>query len=409
MQVDTDRFMKDGFLVLQNVIPSDRLDEMRTSYEALVEQQKAVWARERGPDDPPGGLWETHQQPRLNDIQDMIDESTAGAIDVWLFESTLGVSRQLIRAPEVTITELMLMCSPVRDHPGGTGWHRDFHPRGEGPMEGLQTDMLANGPSYVQWNIPLYDDDVLWVVPGSHRRFDTEEEDRQMREDPKTPLPGSIQVNLKAGDGVVYTNKIWHWGNNYSTRLRRTVHGGHCSIGGPLFPYVYQGQWDGDMSFTRYLTPSKRAMFERWSALMAEQRDVVELVLRAILTRDAPGFRAGLARLHSGEKGRIVCVVTLLKLLAEMYTLSRQEVASLPPAERRNKLNSRGYFNFHDDLARRFSSTEVDTLIERFSSLDAKLQAGTDQVVPWVPERPSRYVLNEMPAGFEVDDFIESW
>ena len=409
MKVDVDRFMDQGFLVIPNVIPADRLAEMRASYETLVGRQRDIWARERGPNDPPGGVWETGQQPRLSDCQDLIDPSTAGALDVWLMQRTLGVSRDLMRAPELAITELMLMCNPVRDHPGGTGWHRDFHPEGEGPMQGLQMDMMENGPSYVQWNIPLYPDDVLWVVPGSHRRFNTEEEDRQMREDPKVPLPGGVQVDLDAGDGVAYTNLIWHWGSNYSTKLRRTLHGGHCSIGGPLFPYVYQSQWDADMSFTRHLTPSARTTFERWDRLLAAQRDLVESTLRAIVYKDEGGFRSGLERLHSGEKWRIVCVVLLSKLVNEMHILSRPEVARLPAAERRNRLVHGGYFNFEDNITRRFSESEVDTLAERFSALDAKLQADTDEEVTWAPERRSRYVLKEMPAGFEVEDFIESW
>ena len=148
MQVDVDEFMENGYVILRDVIPTHRLDEMRASYEALVDKQRVVWARERGPDDPPGGVWETHQQPRLSHVEDLIDESTASTAEVWLLESTLGVSRRLMRAPEVAVTELMLMCSPVRHHPGGTGWHRDSHPMGEPPLEGLMLDMAENGPSY---------------------------------------------------------------------------------------------------------------------------------------------------------------------------------------------------------------------------------------------------------------------
>jgi len=382
---------------------------MRSGYETVVDKQKKIWSSERGPDDAIGGVWETHQQPRINDCQNLIDQSTSGVVDVWLLQKTLEVSNQLIRAPDITITEMMLMCNPVRDHPGGTGWHRDFHPKSEGPMQGLQVDMMENGPSYVQWNIALYPDDVLWVVPGSHRRFNTEEEDRQMREDPKVPLPGSVQVDLKPGDGVAYTNLIWHWGSNYSTRLRRTIHGGHCSIGGPLFPYVYQGQWDTNMIFTRHLAHSARMTFERWHWLLSAQRDLVESNLRAIISKNESEFRSTLGSLHSGEKSRLTCVITLSKLVNEMSILSKSDVTRLPVTERRNRLLNRGYFGFYDNITKRFSEYEVDTLIERFYTLDANLQADTMQTVSWSPEKPSRYVLNEVPAGFEVDNFIESW
>ena len=242
MRVDQAQFMEQGYLILRNVIPAEQLDAIRRSYEVLVERQKAVWARERQPDDPPGGVWETHQQPRLSHVEELVDRSTANAVELWLHESTLGVAQQLIRAPELAVTEMMLMCNPVHDHPGGTGWHRDFQPATQAPVEGLTEDLRANGPGYVQWNIPLYDDNVLWVVPGSHLRVNTEAEERQMAEDPQAPLPGGIPVPLNAGDGVVYTNLIWHWGSNYSTRLRRTIHGGHASIAPPpLRPYILAG------------------------------------------------------------------------------------------------------------------------------------------------------------------------
>ena len=59
MKVDRQQFLEQGYLILRNVIPPDKLDELRTSYEILVERQKAVWARDRQPGDPPGGGWET--------------------------------------------------------------------------------------------------------------------------------------------------------------------------------------------------------------------------------------------------------------------------------------------------------------------------------------------------------------
>ena len=47
-----------------------------------------------------------------------------------------------------------------------------------------------------------------------------------MGANPRLPVPGWVQTNLRAGDGVVYILPLLHWGSNYSTRLRRTIHGG---------------------------------------------------------------------------------------------------------------------------------------------------------------------------------------
>ena len=57
-------------------------------------------AQERGPDDLPGGDWETRPQQRLVSYDKLIDEATASAVEVWPQESTLGVSRQLLSVAE---------------------------------------------------------------------------------------------------------------------------------------------------------------------------------------------------------------------------------------------------------------------------------------------------------------------
>ena len=156
--------------------------------------------------------------------------ATASTVEVWLQESTLGVSRQLLSVPEAaSVAGMMLMCSPVRDH-GPAAWHRDIHPIDMAPLAGLQKDLKENGPKYVQWNIPLYDDDVLWVVPGSHLRLNTEDENRSLSADPRRTVPGGIPVELNAGDAVVYINYMLHWGSNYSPKTRRTIHGGHYDL-----------------------------------------------------------------------------------------------------------------------------------------------------------------------------------
>ena len=49
----------------------------------------------------------------------------------------------------------------------------------------------------------LYDDEVLYVVPGSHARLNTAEENAQLAEDDSVPLPNSVQTKLNAGDAAV--------------------------------------------------------------------------------------------------------------------------------------------------------------------------------------------------------------
>ena len=209
-------------------------------FETLVERQKAAWAAENS------DTWETGAQPRLVHYERLIDPATAGTVELWQRENTLGVARQLLSVPErASVAGMMLMCSPQRDH-GPAAWHRDIHPLDMAPMAVLQRDLMENGPRYLQWNIPLYDDVVFWAVPGSHIRLNTAEEDRQLQKNPREPLPGGVPIELAAGDGVVYSNFLLHWGSNYSTTRRRTAHGGHS-----IFPYY------AETGFMQQLSPGR--------------------------------------------------------------------------------------------------------------------------------------------------------
>ena len=239
MRVDRDLFMDQGYLVIPGIIPPDKLDTMRASCETILERQKVVWARERQPGDPPGGQWETARQPRvMMERPGLIDEETANVVeDFWVADRTLDICNQLLCNPEPNVMQMMMMCSPVRDHPGGTGWHRDVHPIDMAPLQALQADFLENGPRYTQWNVPMYDDNVLWVIPGSHRRLNTAQENAELSADRMKAVTGGVPVELRAGDGVIYSNFLIHWGSDYTTKLRRTLHGGHAIFG------HYPGAW----------------------------------------------------------------------------------------------------------------------------------------------------------------------
>ncbi len=81
-----------------------------------------------------------------------VDGETADAVEFCFDERTLGVSLQLMNAPAVTTLGMLVLST------SGTGWHRDIVPIDMGPLDGLQEDLRINGPHYLQWNVPLYDD-----------------------------------------------------------------------------------------------------------------------------------------------------------------------------------------------------------------------------------------------------------
>ena len=263
---------------------------MRASCETMLERQKVNWAQERGPDDPPGGEYEKVRQPRvMMKRPGLIDAETANVVEkFWVADETLEIASQLLCEPEPCITEMMMMCNPVRDWPGGTGWHRDIHPVDMAPLDALTADLMENGPRYTQWNVPLYDDSVLWVIPESHRRRNTEQENAELLKDRAAPVTGGIPVELNAGDGVIYINYLNHTGSNYTTKKRRTLHGGHAIYG--TYP---------ETGFVESLAPWARERFESYAARGERMQDATEEALRAIIAKDEPAFRAALDDLCS--------------------------------------------------------------------------------------------------------------
>lgn len=402
MQLDRDRFMEEGYLILRNVIPPDKLKSLRTAYETLVDRQRTDWARDREAGAPSGGVWETSPQPRLSlhGAPELIDEETASAVEFWLHDNTLCVSRELLAAPDAGVTEMMLMCSPVRDH-GPANWHRDVHPIDTAPLEGYILDLIENGPRYVQWNIALYDDDVLWVVPGSHLRVNTEEEDRSILADPKAPAPGGVQTHLKAGDGVVYILPILHWGSNYSTKLRRTIHGGYSNF------TAY-----ADLRYTRYLQPESRAAFERWATRTERMKDHTEAALRAAIRRDGAAFLKALDALHPGrgDQGKRLTTVYLCKAALFIYLAKHPDLEDIPPALKGSaKRPHPGTLNWGSGFTDRFSLEEADLLWQRFRPMDAQLQADETHFKPGFQSGPMRYFFNTMPADLTVEGFMAGW
>lgn len=135
-----------------------------------------------------------------------------------------------------------LLVTPTYDF--SLRWHRDDVSPFATPEEELAE--LSQPAWHAQWNLALYDDTSLIVVPGSHKRARTEVEraaDPYMED-----LPDQLSVRLRAGDVVFYNNKILHRGVYDSTVQRMTLHGsiGHVAAGRARARIVLQhgvGAW----------------------------------------------------------------------------------------------------------------------------------------------------------------------
>jgi hypothetical protein len=68
---------------------------------------------------------------------------------------------------------MMMLCGEHEEDESNQSvgiWHRDFYPQRCAPLDSYANDIRQSGPRYIQWNLALYDDEVLWVEPRSHTR-----------------------------------------------------------------------------------------------------------------------------------------------------------------------------------------------------------------------------------------------
>ncbi len=402
IRVDRDRFLDEGYLILRGMIPPRDLEVLRQSYEILVDRQRRIWTEEAARGAAPADVWRTSAQPRLNITRppDLGDRETVAAFEFWLHENTQGVSSVLLAEDDAPPTEMMLMCNPARDH-GPARWHRDFYPPLNCPLMAYADDILESGPRYVQWNVPLYDDSVLWVVPGSHVRRNTPEENASMSRDSRSPVPGGVQTHLRAGDGVVYILPILHWGSNYSTKRRRTIHGGFARL-----THWHSTRW------IEQLSTGARETCLRWNGQAAGYVNHGEAALRAVLAADAAAFQGALDVLHPGrgEKGIVKSTICLSKTARHIYNQHCRDQAGLTAPE------ALGIEAVHPmtlqwgrPLGDRFTPQEAEALWTRFKPVDAIMKSGENQFLPGFQGGETRYHFEEVPSELTPENWYASW
>ena len=106
----------------------------------------------------------------------------------------------------------------------------------------------------------------------------------------------------------------------------------------------------------------------------------------------------------------MVCLVFLSKSLDKVRTLKQHEVQQMSVEERVSAISEhRLNFYLFEDFAQRFTVDEANLIWQRFSTLYDRIQKETDRAVSYLSSRMERYQLTEMPANFDLSDFIQSW
>ncbi len=128
----------------------------------------------------------------------------------YFSDGVMGVARELLRcadADDELVMELFnMLVRPDSDFE--LRWHRDDIPADVDSV--AEEARLAEPAWHAQWNLALWDDESLVLVPGSHARARTEAE--RAAAPFERDLPGQVVVRLRPGDVAFYNNNIFHRG-----------------------------------------------------------------------------------------------------------------------------------------------------------------------------------------------------
>ncbi|KAF3763914.1 hypothetical protein M406DRAFT_357289 [Cryphonectria parasitica EP155] len=231
-----DRLNRDGFVVIPSAITDPQLTELRSAAEQATSLARAgKWpsVRTLPKQFPP---WPRNTPEIARDegiwgVQGIMHPDMPGSstfVAMYFSDAVVAPTRELLQCTDDDLVmELFnLLVRPDRDFE--LRWHRDDIPASATPDEELER---LRQPAYsAQWNLALYDDASLIVVPGSHARART---DVERAADPfEKEIPGQLVVKLKAGDVVFYNNNILHRGAYNSKVDRLTLHGSAGHVDG---------------------------------------------------------------------------------------------------------------------------------------------------------------------------------
>lgn len=152
------------------------------------------------------------------------------------------------------------------------GWHRDVI---QIPEEDIH-DWLFSSERFhnsVQINLPLVEENSLWVVPKSHNRTNTKEENEAFCGSKHyapvgAEMPGGVPVKLKAGQAVLYNNNLIHRGYTETMKVpRRTLHMGyHSNAFKPTWHFYLLNSDLLTKEYLETLNPAMRIMMDKYVA-----------------------------------------------------------------------------------------------------------------------------------------------
>ncbi|GAB7343841.1 hypothetical protein MBLNU457_1809t1 [Dothideomycetes sp. NU457] len=220
---------EDGYVLLPSTLSHEDLTRLRTaalSSTSLARDGK--WPHIRTlpkafppwPSDPSSGIWGV--QHLMNPALPQSGIFASSYFSPLILSTVCALLE--CKTSDLVMELYNLLVRPDEDF--SLRWHRDDVPPTASASE--EEEILGKEMRHAQWNLALFDDESLIVVPGSHKRARTETERSTGSFE---EMQDQTIVKMKAGDVVFYNNNILHRGVYSSDKERMTLHGSMGVLG----------------------------------------------------------------------------------------------------------------------------------------------------------------------------------
>lgn len=221
-------FEKTGYLLVQDFFDANELSELTQIADAFHE----AWQKDNA---------EFYATRAINSSNitgtQYLDELTRQTMFKFIASAKLMkvVNAMFLQAPAFMGTQLFF--NPVNKNQKNY-WHRD----GQYHLSLTEQEEALNGPEVIHFRIPLRDEPGVELVPGTHKRWDTEEELKVRCEAGGhknfEDLSTGLAISLTAGDLLVFSANMMHRGLYGNDRLALDLI--FCDPEPSLMPFVNQ-------------------------------------------------------------------------------------------------------------------------------------------------------------------------
>ncbi len=282
-----EQFEKNGYVIV-DVLSEQEIEHFRKVMDALLSESKKTSDTD---------VHSSVLQHLGDEISDFGNEARQYYFHLLTKSGTEPIHHAFYHSKVKEIVEELLgpklivnNASILAFNPGVTyslGWHRDIIQIPEPEIEDWLFSKARHHNS-VQINLPLVEENSLWVVPGSHHRGNTTEENAAFEGSKHyapvgNVMPGGVPVRLKAGQGVFYNNNLIHRGHSTDAETpRRTLHMGFHSASLPptWHFYLLNAKLLTD-EYLKTLDPTMRQMMDEYKECLAKYPNIEDTWTRA--------------------------------------------------------------------------------------------------------------------------------